>query len=148
MTEIPGTRPGDDTAAGPDEGQAGRQPRGAGKRILMGVVGVVVALGVYFVIQTVIAEVTGDLSTADVGDCIDNQEDIEDVKVVACDAEDAFMRVIGKNTGWTEKDFDAATLEAVCEGYTVPAGGGAIWNGEKKRDGTGTGDVYCLEPVG
>lgn len=146
-TDLPGTPATGDPASGSNDGQGDRQSRSMGKRILMGAVGLVVALGVYFVIQAVIAQVTGDLSTANVGDCIDNAPNIDDIKVVGCDSEDAFWVVIGKNTGWTENDFDAATLDEVCEGYTVPADGAAIWNGRATSDGTGSGDVYCIEPL-
>ncbi len=159
MTETPGAQGGDTAVGGQAEEQAtpvqgeaaqGAAPAGGmstGRRIAFGLIGAAVAAVVFFVIRMVIANVTGDLSTAGVGDCLNDRPNIDDIRVVACDSEDAAWRVIGKNTGWTENDFDAATLEEVCEGFTVPADGAAIWQGSRTSDGSGTGFVLCLEPV-
>lgn len=157
MTETSGMRHSDQPDdASPHDPYGGPQQeppkKRTGKRILFTVIGIavaaVVAFGVRTLLGTVFAEATGDLSTAEAGDCIDQQPDINDVKVVACDSAEAAMTVIGVNQDWTENDFDAATLEEVCEGFTVPDDGGAIWYGEVTDDGTGAGDVYCLEPLG
>jgi hypothetical protein len=157
MTETPGTRqpdqPGDavfsQTSGGPQEGQTKQR---TGKRILMALVGVVVALVVAFGVRTIFAELSNDLSTADVGDCIDQQADIDDIKVVPCDSEEAFLRVYVKTTDWTEDQFDdvasgTTPIEELCDGQPIPTGGDAIWYGEQTGDGSGKGDVYCLEPV-
>lgn len=149
MTEQPGTppaQPGD--AATPGVPAAPEQPKSQsmGKRILFSVVGVVVVFAVGFVVRAIIADATGDPRTAEVGDCFDNHEDINDIKIVDCDSEEAFWEVASVNKNFTENEFAAAPFEELCPTLTHPEST-AFWFGEDKTDGEGNGDVFCTAPI-
>lgn len=149
--ERPSRRPGGAGRVAPAAPKR-RGSRRTVRLVLIPVLGIVVAVAVGLVVRAVLPAPSRDLSTAEVGDCLNRAEDIADVRVVDCDADDAVSRVFAKNPGWTESDFDRVLrgevpVEELCGGRPIPAGGEPIWYGEKTSDGSGTGDVFCLEPL-
>ncbi|HLV58394.1 MAG TPA: hypothetical protein VKY81_05940 [Natronosporangium sp.] len=148
MTEQPGTSPAQPEGATPGVPAPPEQPksRGAGKQLLYSLLGIAVVVAIGFVVRVIIAEATGDLSTAGVGDCIDNKEDINDVRVVGCDSEEAFWEVVSVQKDVTKDDFDTVAFEELCPTVTDEEAS-AIWYGEERVTGFGKGDVYCVVPL-
>lgn len=85
---------------------------------------------------------SGDVTTAKVGDCITEtvKADASDAKVVGCDKPEAKHKVVGIVNSVSEGDFDAKNQE-LCEAY--PTWENVIWVGKKG----GSGDAWCLEPI-
>lgn len=154
MTAKPGPpsrRPGEAVRVAPAAAKRRGSRRTVGL-VVIPVLGIVVAVAAGLVVRAVLPTPDRDLSTAEAGDCLTRAEDIADVRVVDCDADDAVYRVLAKTPGWTESDFDRVLrgevpVDELCGGRPIPAGGEPIWYGEKTSDGSGTGDVFCLEPL-
>ncbi|HEY8451635.1 MAG: hypothetical protein FWJ70_06315 [Micromonosporaceae bacterium] len=148
MTEQPGTSPAQPEGATPGAPAPPEQPksRGVGRQFLYSLLAIAVVVVVGLVVRLVLAETTGDLSTADVGDCIDNKEDVNDVRVVDCDSEEAFWKVVAIKKDVTKDDFDTVAFEELCPTAT-DGGASAIWSGEQRLTGYGNGDVYCVVPL-
>jgi hypothetical protein len=114
-----------------------------GLKIALGVVAGVVVLAVAGVV--LIASLLGD-DVPEVGDCLTHSEDPTEMEVVDCDAAEAVWRVIGNDGTWTEREFDEATREEVCQAF--PDWRNALWLGEQTDDLSGEGEVVCLAPTG
>jgi len=107
-------------------------------RIIVYVVGIaVLAIG-----GVAYKYLSGDVSTAKVGDCITEtvKADASDAKVVGCDKPEAKNKVVGIVSNVSEAKFDAEN-QTLCEAF--PTWENVIWLGKKG----GTGDAWCLEPI-
>ncbi|WP_213452846.1 LppU/SCO3897 family protein [Rhizomonospora bruguierae] len=114
---------------------------GKAKGFLFRIIGLVVVAVVLVVGGAIWRNVTGDPSTASVGDCVSGSEkDPNNIKVADCTSADATGKVVGKVDGKTESDFNA-NYEAICEPF--PSAETAFWSGKSGRKGY----VLCLEPV-
>lgn len=117
---------------------------GAGKKIL-GILGVIiiaaVVIGFKFGLREVWDNITGSVTTAKVGDCIsDSTKNVDDAKVVKCDAAEAKNKVVGVvEDKFTSVEFDKS--DNPCTAFATAEN--AIWVGK----GTSKGDVWCLEPI-
>jgi hypothetical protein len=114
------------------------KPAGRGKRTLVRytlyiIAAIVVAIGI-----GVYKKLTGDISTAKVGDCLSIQgTNADTAKVVPCSSSDARYQVIGAFQGKTEEQNHTSTP---CDAY--PATLVQFWYGDKGR----TGEILCLGP--
>lgn len=116
---------------------------GAGKKILA-ILGVIiiaaVVIGFKFGLREVWDNITGSVTTAKVGDCINEFQNVDDAKVVKCDAAEAKNKVVGVvEDKFTSVEFDKS--DNPCTAFATAEN--AIWVGK----GTSKGDVWCLEPI-
>ncbi|WP_155374213.1 LppU/SCO3897 family protein [Catellatospora vulcania] len=82
--------------------------------------------------------VNSDVSNAEVGDCVNDATNVDDVKIVDCASADAARRVAGVLENQTEAQYHA---DGMCDEF--PATEYVIWIGR----GGGRGAVWCLEPI-
>ncbi|BCJ64411.1 LppU/SCO3897 family protein [Polymorphospora rubra] len=117
-------------------------PPSRGKAFLGGiakqVIGVVVVLVVIAVGGFIWNNLTGDPSTASVGDCLVG-EDEDTLKVIDCGDATAQWKVVGKVEDKSESEFRAS--EGICAVH--PTSEIAYWWGKPG----GNGDVLCMEPA-
>ncbi|HEX6681785.1 MAG TPA: hypothetical protein VF062_03280 [Candidatus Limnocylindrales bacterium] len=116
---------------------------GGARRIVLSILGVIVALAVYGVIRYGISGlvdlVTGDTSTAKVGDCITETQDANDMKVVDCTTPEAAFKVVGVVDDKTQAEAEAScTTFATAESY--------LFRYEGNLTDATKGKVLCLEP--
>ena len=109
--------------------------------VLRKLAGAAIGLVVLIVVGTIWANVTGDPSTAAVGDCMVGQT-ANDIKVVGCDDATAEWKVLGQVSDIREADFNAAgENDTTCAAFPTTAV--SFWSGKKG----GNGDVLCLEQL-
>lgn len=145
---------------GPPPPPFGYQPSGAGmpdqpppkksRRLpaILGAVGGMAVLGVAgLVISNLQTKAEINSQTPEVGECIDEASMLigNDTNVVDCGSAEAAWTVVSDAGSWNENDFDTVLLEELCAG--ISAEGSALWIGEQKADGSGNGQVVCLEPT-
>ncbi|MPZ25978.1 MAG: hypothetical protein GEV12_05895 [Micromonosporaceae bacterium] len=80
------------------------------------------------------------------GDCMSNDADPTEIRVVDCGSEDAAWTVIGQDGTWTEREFDEADRNRICQAF--PKWDNALWLGEETDDRSGEGTVVCLTVAG
>jgi hypothetical protein len=124
---------------GPAPKQPAPQQPSKAKGIVKRIVGAVVAVAVLAVGGWIFRNLTGDPSTADVGDCMEAGSSAEDISTVKCDDPKAKYKVAGRIEGKTEAEFNAS--ENPCTAY--PTAESAFWSGKRNRSGY----ILCLEPV-
>lgn len=130
---------GDYPVGGP--ATAAPAPMSKKKIFLRKLAGAAIGLVVLIVVGTIWANVTGDPSTAAVGDCMVG-ENAEDIKVVGCDDPTAQWKVLGQVDGIRDADFNASSEDdKTCAAYPTTAV--SFWSGKKG----GTGEVLCLEEI-
>ncbi|WP_155374214.1 LppU/SCO3897 family protein [Catellatospora vulcania] len=117
----------------PEPSKAKSAAAGAGKKIL----GYVVAAAVVFGGYTAYNYLTGDITIAKAGDCVNNATDVDDVKVVDCTSADAARKVAGVLENKTQADYDR---DGICDAF--PTTEYIIFVGK-----TNNGDIWCLEPL-
>lgn len=135
---APAANPGIGGAQQPVDGEAPKQPskaRGAGRRIVGGLVGAAVVFGGGIAWKYI----SGDPETAKVGSCMIETAKADDMKTVDCNDPKAAHKVVGKVEGMTEATFKAT--DNPCTAY--PTAESALWGSEKG----GKGYVLCLEPI-
>jgi len=109
--------------------------------VLRKLAGAAIGLVVLIVVGTIWANVTGDPSTAAVGDCMVGQN-ADDMKVVGCDDATAEWKVLGQVEGIREADFKSSgENDTTCAAY--PTAAVSFWSGKEG----GKGDVLCLEQL-
>ncbi|RJL31196.1 hypothetical protein D5H75_19195 [Bailinhaonella thermotolerans] len=111
--------------------------KSAGKTVALRIVAALVGLIVVGVGGFVIKNLTGDASTAKVGDCM-SREGRDEVKVVECSDPKAVFTVGAKIEGKTETEF--STDERICA--AAPGATQRYWQGKRGR----AGYVLCLVP--
>lgn len=89
----------------------------------------------------VVASWLGD-DLPEAGDCMSNDADPTEIRVVDCGSEEAAWTVVGVDGTWTEQEFADAARDRVCQ--AIPKWDNALWLGEETDDGTGEGTVVCL----
>lgn len=106
------------------------------KKIIGFVVVAAIVLVVKFGLGDLWANITGEVQTASVGDCITAWVKADDAKVVDCNDPEAKNKVVGiVEDKYTSAQFD--TVENPCTDFATAES--AIWVGR-----TGTGDVWCM----
>jgi hypothetical protein len=99
-------------------------------------------IGAALLVRSVLTE-----EVPQVGDCLNNAANPDDMDVVDCGSADAAWSVIGNDGTWTRGDFDAATQGEVCQAFTDTQQ--ALWVTSSPTVNSGTeGEVICLAPVG
>jgi hypothetical protein len=122
----------------PADAQPEKKKRGALIGALVGVGGLVLVAIVGFVVR-------GALFGADVpevGECINNPDNPNDIEVVDCTSSEAAFEVIGLDGEMTESAFDEASAEEVCTSF--PEWEQAVWYGTGGDDG----EVVCVVTTG
>lgn len=76
------------------------------------------------------------------GDCMSNDADPTEIRVVDCGSEEAAWTVVGLEGSWTEQEFDQAVRDRICQ--AIPNWDNALWLGEETDDRSGEGTVVCL----
>jgi hypothetical protein len=116
--------------------------KAVGGAIVKRIIGFAIAAAVIGVGSYVWNVVTGDITTAKVGDCITEsvKADGSDAKVVECTDAKAANKVIGIIEGVTDSQFTIKQQD-LCEAY--PAWEMVLWYGKEG----GSGDAWCLEPI-
>lgn len=89
----------------------------------------------------VVANQLGD-DLPEAGDCMSNDADPTEIRVVDCGSEEAAWTVVGVDGSWTEQEFAESTRDRVCQ--AIPKWDNALWLGEESDDGSGEGTVVCL----
>jgi hypothetical protein len=118
--------------------------------ILGGIGGTALLVGGGAVALNLLGDAAGDAEiesqTPEVGECITEASlTAIETTVVDCAAPDAAWLVLGNAGEYTENEFDAASEETLCGSWENT--GYILWIGEITGDGTGSGQVVCLEPV-
>jgi hypothetical protein len=135
MPPAPPVQPAGDSAA------PAVKPPSKGRAILVRLGLAVVVLIVVVIGGAIWANVSGDPSVANVGDCVSGTvANANDTKVVKCTDASATGKVVGKVEGKTEAQFNTET-EKICGPY--PTAETAFWSGKSGSKGF----VLCLEPV-
>lgn len=115
-----------------------------GKLAIVG--GVLVAVAVAFVVRLAIGAVLGGADNPEVGDCVNDAFNPDDIEVVDCGSADAAWEVIGVHGDMSEADFDAIVASqdtsTVCTAF--PEWENAIWFGDQGGDG----EVFCVVAAG
>lgn len=115
---------------------------GIGGAVLIGII----VLVARFALSDAVGDAQIESETPEVGECITEASlTAIETTVVACDAADAAWRVLGNAGTFSENAFDAAPIEDLCGQWETT--GYALWIGEISGDGTGEGQVVCLEQV-
>ncbi|GIF98512.1 LppU/SCO3897 family protein [Catellatospora citrea] len=109
---------------------------GVGKKIL----GYGIAAAVVFGGGLAYKYISGDITIAKAGDCVNDFANVDDAKVVDCASADAKNKVVGVIESVSEADFDAKQ-QTLCEAF--PTWEQIVWVGKKG----GSGDSWCLEPL-
>ncbi len=141
--QVPPSAPETAPAAAPQQ-PAPEQPK-KGRGIVGRIIGAIVVIAVLAVGGIVYRYLTGDVTTAKVGDCITDtvKPDASDAKVVDCAKPEAKNKVIGIVENVPESDMaDQDKAQAICE-EKFPAWENVVWYGKKD----GMGDAWCLEPI-
>jgi hypothetical protein len=113
------------------------------RSLLIGVIGVVVAVAVLFGVGQFLNRDKAE--NAKVGDCLpaaatdNSSDDASDLNKVDCNSNEAVSKVVGIVQGLNRAEFDAA--ENPCTQYATAES--ALWIGKAGQDGT----TFCLEPV-
>lgn len=132
------------TPAVPEAVEPPKKSGGVIKKIIGFVVvaGIVIAIkvGLGAGLSEVWANITGDVSTASVGDCVNNFAVVDDAKVVDCASPDAKNKVVGIVEDVTESEFTTKE-QTLCNAF--PTWEQVVWIGRKG----GNGDSWCLEPI-
>jgi hypothetical protein len=129
--------------AAPESAETPKKSGGAVKKIVGVLVVAAIVIGVKFAVGSGLGElwsqITGDVTTASVGDCVNEWTDPDDAKVVDCNDASAKNKVVGiVEDKYTQAAFSAQLATGnPCEAY--PTAESAIWVG-----GSGTGDVWCM----
>jgi hypothetical protein len=133
---------------------AGGQPPKSRKGLVFGIVGAILGVALIAVGAVVVVNLLGDRAndvlTEDqvpaTGECITEASLTgTETEVVACDSATAAWRVVGLDGTMTESDFAATPVTELCTDYSTT--GYVLWIGEETADGSGNGDVVCLEQV-
>ena len=145
MTEQQATpsAPENPPAAAPEQ-PAPEQPKQS-RGIVGRIIGAIVVIAVIGVGGFMYKYLTGDVTTAKVGDCITEtvKADGSDAKVGDCAKPEAKNKVIGIVENVPESDMaDQDKAQAICEGK-FPTWENVVWYGKKD----GMGDAWCLEPI-
>lgn len=125
--------------------QAAPQHPKQGRGIVGRIIGAIVLIAVLGGGGLLYKYLTGDVTTAKVGDCITEtvKADASDAKVVDCAKPEAKNKVIGIVENVPESDMaDQDKAQLICE-EQFPAWENVVWYGKKN----GMGDAWCLEPV-
>jgi hypothetical protein len=112
--------------------------------VTIAVVVVVAALGVgaVLLVRSVLAE-----EVPQVGECLDNAANPDDMDVVDCGSAEAAWNVIGNDGTWPRGEFDAAAPGEVCQAF--PETEQALWvTSSATVDSQTEGEVICLAPAG
>ncbi|GAA2379432.1 hypothetical protein Cme02nite_17330 [Catellatospora methionotrophica] len=132
------------TPAAPEATEPPKKSGGAIKKILGVVVVIIVVIAVKFAVGAGLGElwdnITGSVTTASVGDCVNEFQDVDDAKVVDCADPEAKNKVVGLVEDKFTKAAFSAQMAAGNPCSAFPTAIAAIWYGT----GTGTGDVWCL----
>ncbi|HEY8473449.1 MAG TPA: hypothetical protein VIL37_12555 [Natronosporangium sp.] len=100
----------------------------------------VVGIGGYFVLRALAEDLP------QVGDCLTNAADANDMEVIACDSPDAAWSVIGSDGDWTRGEFDSAGQGEVCASF--PETQQALWVTSAAQVQSDTvGELLCLAPL-
>jgi hypothetical protein len=83
--------------------------------------------------------ITGSVATAEVGDCVNTFDKVEDAKVVDCTDAAAANKVVGVIEGVSEIKFNTQQ-NTLCDAY--PTWETVVWIGR-----TTDGDAWCMEPI-
>lgn len=133
-------------APAPAAPEAVEPPKKSGG-VVKKIIGLVIVAGIVIAVKVGLgaglgelwANITGDVTTASVGDCVNDWTDVNDAKVVDCSDPAAKSTVVGiVEDKFTETAF-SAQLAAGNPCSAFPTADSAIWVG-----GKGTGDVWCL----
>lgn len=127
--------------ADPAEPATAPKKGGAGK-VLISILSVValavVVIGVKFGFREAFAYITGDTTKAQVGDCINNAADPNDMKLVDCAKPEAAFKIVGIVDDKTQTE-----AEVACESFATAESFLFQWEGTLKADTKG--QVLCLE---
>jgi hypothetical protein len=128
------------SAAAPES--APEQPKKS-KGIVGRIIGVIVVIVLVAGAGIAYKYLTGDVTTAKVGDCITEtvKPDASDAKVVDCSKPEAKNKVIGIVENVPEKDMDdQEKVQLICDKF--PTWENVIWKGKN-----GKGNAWCLEKI-
>lgn len=147
-----GPLPDQPGAAAPPPPPVPPAPPAGSRRALKVTVGVVgaLAVGVVAVVAGALlfSAIGGDEQPRpEVGDCLTDAVNADDIEVVDCGSAEAAWTVIGLSATLTEREFGDASRGDLCQefpGWTGPA----LWFGEETDDLSGEGEVVCLAAVG
>jgi hypothetical protein len=136
---------------------AGAPPPKSRKGLLFGIVGAILGVALIGIGAVVVVNLLGDRANdviddlpgdqvPEVGECITEASLTgTQTEVVACDSATAAWRVVGNDGSMTESDFAATPVEELCTAHETT--GYVLWIGEETVDGSGDGEVICLEQV-
>jgi hypothetical protein len=117
---------------------------GVGKWIAA-VGGVIVVAAIVFVVRFGLSEImaffSGDTTKAEVGNCITESADANDMKIVDCSKPEAAFKVAG-----VVDDKTKAEAETSCEPFPTAESYLFQWEGNDTPTDTTKGQVLCLEP--
>lgn len=132
------------TPAVPEAVEPPKKSGGVIKKILGLVIVAVVVIAVKVGLGAGLGElwdnITGSVTTATVGDCVNEAADVNDLKVVDCGDAEAKNKVVGLVEDKFTRAAFSAQLAAGNPCSAFPTATSAVWYGT----GTGTGDVWCL----